>query len=167
MSKPSLSEENLDFVLKNLKKIKEAQDFKVEMITRYHDSLISSLNKTLETELKSSIVHWYGFPAIRFAMTEWISGSDVVLFLDGRDGYTFAIRYYCEDIKTIEQRQKADAHLIEQDCDVPWVELKGRCRCYQSKLHDTSLPAIQQKLLHKIQLMDAFERTIRPTLKNE
>lgn len=162
MSKPSLSEDNLRFVLDNLKQIKEAQDFKVQMISRYHDVLKSALNNALNTELKSTIQHWFGgYPAIRFARQDWISGSDVVLFLDGRDGHCFAVRYYCENIADNAQRQQADAHLQEPDCDAPWDELKGRCRCYQTKLHDTSLPAIQQKLLHKIQLMDVYERTIR------
>lgn len=165
MAKPCLSEENLNFVLGNLKQIKEAQDFKVETITRYQESLKSALSEALNTELKGSIVHWYGYPALRFAMQEWISGSDVVLFLDGRDGYSFAIHYYCENLESNEQRLLADAHLEEADCAAPWDELKGRWRCYRSILHDASLPAIQQQLLHKIRLMDAFERKIRPTLR--
>ncbi len=167
MSKPTLSEENLKFVLDNLKQVKEAQDFKVEMIKLYQESLLSALAKTLDKELTTSIVHWYGFPAIRFAIEDWTSDSDVVLFLDGRDGKSFCINYYCNKINTDGQRRLADEHFRESDCGTPWNELKESCRCYKASFNDTSLPAIQQKLHHKIRLMDAFERTIRPTLTNE
>lgn len=167
MSKPSLSTENLDFVLNNLQQIKEAQDFKIEMITRYQDFLVKELNKSLETELKSTIELWYGYPAIRFAMQDWYSGSDVVLFLDGRAQEKFAIHYYCDNIKSDEQRQQADALLQEADCAVPWNELKGRCRGYKTILNDRNLPAIQQKLAHKISLMAKFEKTIRQRFSNE
>lgn len=164
MSKPSLCEENLQFVLKNLDQIKQAQDFKVEMIKQYQESLRSELAEKLNKELTSSIVHWYGYPAIRFAIKDWTSESDVVLFLDGRVGESFCINYYCNKMNSDAQRRRADDHFKEADCGTPWNELKETCRCYTAGLSDTSLLAIQKKLLHKIQLMDSFERTIRPTL---
>lgn len=80
---------------------------------------------------------------------------------------SFAIHYYCEDIKSAEQRQQADALLQEADCAESWNELKGCCRCYRTILEDRTLPAIQQKLAHKISLMAKFEKSIRQKFSTE
>ncbi|TKF29319.1 PDDEXK-like family protein [Enterovibrio norvegicus] len=164
MSKPSLSEENLDFVLNNLTQIKEAQDLKLKVIKGYQQSLHQFLASALDEEINSAVVHWYGFPAIRFAIKDWPTESDVVLFLDGRKDKSFCINYYCGDMVTEARRKVADDHFDESDCIERWNEVRDTYRCYKAKFKDITREAMQEKLLHKMRLMDTFEREIRPTL---
>lgn len=170
MSKPTVSNDSIYFVLDNLAEIKQVQNLKDKAIKSYQKSLHQALQVELETDLNSTIVHWHGYPAIRFAYAEWPTDSDVVLFLDARDGKSFCINYYVSDIHNDSEREVADSHFQESDCGEPWNEVKGTYRCYKARFVDTksdalNLKAIQIKLTHKLKLMNDFERTVRPSKK--
>jgi len=169
MSKESVPTESINFVLENLAQIKEAQDLKDKSIKSYQKSLHQKLQVEFETELNSKIVHWHGYPAIRFAFKNWSTDSDVVLFLDARDGKVFCINYYSSNIINDAQREIADKHFKELDCGKPWDEASDTCRCYKARFEPVSdevlkLEDIQFKLAQKLRLMDEFEMKIRPSL---
>ncbi|GLR74567.1 PD-(D/E)XK nuclease family protein [Aliivibrio sifiae] len=169
MSTDRTSEESINFILNNLTQIKEAQDLKIKTIKSYQKNLLQALQTELEIELNSTIVHWNGFPAIRFAYVNWPTDSDVVLFFDGRDRKSFCFNYYASDINTDAQRAIADAHFKELDCGNPWNEVRDTCRCYKAHFEGLSsgelcLQTIQAKMAHKLRLMNTFEWQIRPTL---
>ena len=169
MSTDSASTESINFILDNLAQIKETQDLKMKTIKSYQKALHQALQTELETEINSTLVHWYGFPAIRFAYPGWPTDSDVVLFLDGRNGKSYCFNYYVSSINNEAQRRIADAHFKEHDCGNPWNEVRDTYRCYKAHFEGLSngvlsLGAIQDKMAHKLRLMDQFERQIRPTL---
>lgn len=164
MSQPSVNQQTLDFVLDNLQNIKQLQETKVSSIQQYQQSLLQHLQIELAVELVSKVVHWSGYPAIRFAYKNWPKNSVVVLFLDAREGKSFCINYYCGDISNEEERKRADEHYHEQDCGEPWNEVRETCRCYKARFDEISLNHICNKLTHKLRLMDQFEKEVRPTL---
>lgn len=166
MSKPDISEDSINFILANLAKIKEAQNMQDNALNAYKDKLHQALSVRLDSELYSAIVHWHGYPAIRFAFKGWSTDSDVVLFLDSRKGKSFCINYYSSDIANDTQRKVADEHFKEEDCINIWNELKGTCRCYKARFTTEELENFNQdvalkKLTHKLELMDEFEKKIR------
>ena len=168
MNKESVPKESINFVLENLAQIKEAQDLKDKSIKSYQKSLHQKLQVEFETELNSTIVHWHGYPAIRFAFKNWPTDSDIVLFLDARKGKCFCINYYSSNIINDAHRVIADNHFKEKDCGNPWNEAGNTCRCYKAPFTDAealSLEAMQLKLAQKLRLMDQFELKIRPSLK--
>lgn len=165
MSQPQLSLDTLDFVLDNLHQIKQLQETKVSTIQLYQQSLQQQLQIDLGVGLYSKLVHWYGYPAIRLAYQDWPTESDVVLFLDGRKGKSFCINYYCDDIDNNDDRKIADEHYREQDCGQVWNEVSDTCRCYKARFEEHSLDTMRKKVAHKLQIMDQFEKEIRPTLK--
>jgi len=167
MSQPQISLNTLNFVLDNLQQIKKIQDTKASTIQLYQQNLQQQLQTDLGAELYSKVVHWHGYPAIRFAYQDWPTDSDVVLFLDGREGKSFCINYYCSDITNDEERKIADKHYREQDCGTPWNEVHNTCRCYKARFEEYSLDTMRKKLDHKLRIMDHFEKEIRPTLKAE
>lgn len=167
MSQPQLSLDTLHFVLDNLQQIKQVQETKLNTIQLYQQSLQQELQTDLGVELYSKVVHWHGYPAIRFAYKDWPTDSDVVLFLDGREGKSFCINYYCSDITNDEERNIADGHYREKDCGKPWNEVRDTCRCYKARFEEFSLDAMREKLAHKLQIMEYFEKEIRPTIRAE
>ena len=169
MTKTSVSNESLHFVLDNLIDLKKAQDLKVKTINSYQNSLQRALQNELGTNIKTALQHWNGFPAIRFSYANWSSTSDVVLFLDGRDDKSFCLNYYASSITNEEERKIADAHLKEDDCREPWNEERDTYRCYKAHFDGLSngehkLDTIQKMMTHKLRLMDKFETEVRPTL---
>ena len=165
MSTPNVSKEALDFVLDNLTQIKKIQDLKTKTIKQYQQSLHQQLEAMLDTTLHSALVHWYGYPAIRFAYTDWPTDSDVVLFLDGRESKSFCINYYSSEINEDASRKVADEHFMEQDCRQPWNEVRDTCRCYKAHFDNDGIEHMQDKLAHKLRLMNDFEHNIRPTVE--
>lgn len=165
MSTDRLTEESLHFVLDNLAELKEAQDLKIKTIKSYQNNLHQTLESALDAKIKSNLVHWYGFPAIRFSYTNWPTDSDVVLFLDGREGKSFCINYYSSEINDEASRKMADDHFIEPDCRQPWNEIRDTCRCYKAHFDNYSIEHMQAKLAHKLRLMNDFEHNIRPRIK--
>ena len=143
---------------------------KEKAIKTYQKNLHQALQTKLDTELYSTIVHWHGYPAIRFSYANWSTDSDVVLFLDGRNNKSFCINYYSSNIINDTQREIADTHFKEQDCREPWNEVRNTCRCYKAYFNNENMESInfeiiQLKLAHKLKLMDKFEYDIRPSLK--
>ncbi|KEK29612.1 PDDEXK-like family protein [Shewanella xiamenensis] len=165
MSQPQVSLDTLNFVLDNLQQIQQIQETKSRTIQLYQQSLQQQLQIELDVVLESKVVHWHGYPAIRFKYPEWTQDTDVVLFLDGREGKSFCINYYCSAIDNDEARKVADMHLREQDCRSVWNEVSGTCRCYKARFDEFSLDYMRQKLAQKLQLMAKFEHAIRPTIK--
>lgn len=165
MNKPEVSDENINFILSNLAKIKQAQKMQDKVLKAYKDQLHNALSVKLNAELYSVIVHWHGYPAIRFALKGWPTDSDVVLFLDSRKGKSFCINYYSSVVNDT-QRKVADEHFKEEDCTDIWNELKGTYRCYKAHFTEEELENFNQdvalkKLAHKLELMDEFEKKIR------
>ena len=62
-------------------------------------------------------------------------------------------------------RKIADEYYREQDCGQVWNEVSDTCRCYKARFEEHSLDTMRKKVAHKLQIMDQFEKEIRPTLK--
>ena len=166
MAKPSLSKENIDFVLDNLSEFKAAQNLQEKAIKAYQQTLLQELQSLLGQNLLTTINTWHGFPAIRFFYESWENESDVVLFLDGRASKSFCINYYSAQINTVDKRAIADKHFKEDDTGKPWNEIKETFRCYTARFENLNSDSISAKLAHKLKLMNTFETKIRPSLED-
>jgi hypothetical protein len=162
MSGPSMPQETMDYVLNNLAEVKQAQDLKLKVVNALQQELLQQLQDAYpDQKIGSKIHNWHGYPAIRFYFESWETKSDVVLFLDGRKGNAFCINYYAWDIANQEQRDKADALLKEDDCGMPWDESSGKVRSYKARFDTFDKTIAQQRLIHKLSLLDEFETKIR------
>ncbi|MCC5451809.1 PD-(D/E)XK nuclease family protein [Rheinheimera sp. UJ51] len=108
MSQPSLNQETLDFVLKNLTEIKDIQQIKQDAINEYLAQLQTALQRKLDKVVNARIQNWGGYPALRFSLADWNEPDwDVVLFLSGKaDTTEFCVYAILSDGLT---EQKADA----------------------------------------------------------
>ena len=165
MNKPTLPQENIDFVLNNLSDFKDARKLQEQAIKALQQSLQQELQELLGQQINTTITTWHDYPAIRFAYSNWNNKSDVVLFLDGRDKKSFCINYYSEKITNGTQRAVSDKHYIEHDTGKPWNEVKDTCRCYKAHFDAFDQDSMRNKLAHKLTLMDKFETEIRTNMK--
>lgn len=165
MAKPTLAQESIDFVLDHLSDFKAAQKLQEQAIKALQQSLLQELQEQLGQQMNTTINTWHGYPAIRFAYSNWQNDSDVVLFLDGRDKKSFCINYYSNHITSEAQRSISDKHFIENDTGKPWNEAKDTCRCYKARFNSFDQESIKNKLAHKLALMNQFETEIRTKME--
>lgn len=163
MSKPTLPQETIDFVLNNLSKIKEVEKLRDKTIPIYHESLQKKLQENLEQNIGIKLDFWHEkCHALRFFYPQWKdkfeSNSNVTLFLDSRPDKQFGIFYYAHKICNNEDRYLADTYLQENDVSSTWDEGKKTIRCYQALLENLDNDYLIKKLMHKLQIMDAFEK---------
>lgn len=163
MAKPVTPNETVDFVLDHLNEIKKVQDLKQQAITAFQQDVLLFIQSAVPGKsVSSKVVHWHGYPAIRFYFNDWGTASDAVLFLDGRIGKAFSINYYACDIGDQEQRKQAEKHFIEDDCGKPWDEKNKTIRCYKARFKTTEKDEMKALLVHKLKLLDGFETKVRP-----
>ena len=162
MTGSTMPQETMDYVLANLNEINQVQNLKQKVVSALQQELLQTLQSHFPDEkIDTKLHHWHGYPAIRFYFESWETGSDVVLFLDGRKDKAFCINYYVCDIANQAQRDQADASLKEEDCSKPWDEASETIRCYKAHfdVFDKSIAA--QRLMHKLSILDDFETKVR------
>ncbi|WP_435236736.1 hypothetical protein ACR30L_03890 [Psychromonas sp. PT13] len=107
----------------------------------------------MDTDIKITIHHWDGLPALRFSYENWIdNGNDVVLFLSGNNNEHTILCYALLPSKDEDVLKNADNALLIDCSDAPWME--GKYRAYQSKFD--SYDNVVDELYKKLKLLDNF-----------
>lgn len=162
MSKSSMPDDTVSYVLDNLAAIKQAEDMKQKVISAYQKELLEKIQSAFPDEqVNTKIHHWHGYPALRFSFDSWQTKSDVALFLDGRKDKKFCINYYAFNIKTTEQAAIADEVLKKDDCSSSWPERSGKIKCYKSPYESFDKDTAHEFLITKLRLLDHFETKVR------
>ncbi|STY46847.1 Uncharacterised protein [Klebsiella pneumoniae] len=95
MGKNTIAAETETFVLENLRNIQEAVLLKNAVVKSLQEEGLRFLTEYFSErgyEVTTALNHWEGYPALRFGLSHWVSGSDVVLFLDKTPGRQFEVR---------------------------------------------------------------------------
>ncbi|MDO5768536.1 MAG: PD-(D/E)XK nuclease family protein [Psychrobacter sp.] len=154
--------ETMDYVLENIRDIKQAQDLKQKVVNALQNELLQQLQSFFpERTVSTRLHHWHGYPAIRFRFEEWTTNSDVVLFLDGRKDKLFCVNYFIFDIANQQQRDQVDNIFYGEDCTSPWNEGANKIRGYNSPIENFNKTIALERLIHKLSLLDAFETEVR------
>jgi len=154
--------ETMDFVLDNLREIKQAQSLKQKVIEALQKELLQQLQSHFsEKKVSTKLHHWHGYPAIRFYFEDWDTKSVAVLFLDGRKGESFCINYYAAGIINPKQRDEADRLLKEEDCSKQWDKETNQLRGYKAPIDNFDKTIALERLIHKLSLLDRFETEVR------
>nr|WP_241879540.1 hypothetical protein [Psychrobacter sp. PraFG1]UNK06355.1 hypothetical protein MN210_07435 [Psychrobacter sp. PraFG1] len=162
MSKSSMPDDTVSYVLDNLAAIKQAEDIKQKVISAYQKELLAKVQDAFPDEqVNTKLHHWHGYPALRFSFESWETKSDVALFLDGRKDKRFCINYYAFNIKTPEQAAIADEVLKERDCSSSWTEGSGKIKGYKSPYESFDKDTAHEFLIAKLSLLDHFETKVR------
>lgn len=160
MSTSSYPEENIDYVIGNLSRFKEAQLLKDQSIKAFQEQLQIELSTELGVVINIKSGNWNGSPVMRFACSSWSPKSDIVLYLGSSedDENRYRIHYYADKIENEKDRNNADSILNTNDCDIaPWNEQNNTIRCYRTYLEDFDKNEILKRLVEKLKLMDTFE----------
>lgn len=72
--------------------VKSLQEECIRFLTEY--------SSASDHEVATVLNHWEGYPALRFGLSHWVSGSYVILFLDRAPGRQFEVRAYICNLKT-------------------------------------------------------------------
>ncbi|MGB2518658.1 PD-(D/E)XK nuclease family protein [Shewanella algae] len=153
--------ETTDYILKNLNKIREVQQIKERSIIDLQQACLRYIESALPNAgAVSKLHHWYGYPAIRHSFSKWRTKSDVVLFLDGREGVQFCINYYICDLYTPEQHAAATKFMKTEDC-IEWKECNNTIACFKVSLPAFDKETMFEAVVRKLAQMDEFETKIR------
>lgn len=154
MSQPSVNQDTLDFVLKNLSTIKDIQETKEQALKQYQQQLKSQLQNMLNQEVIIRIHNWDGYPALRFALPTWRdTEADVVLLLKGNDE-PISFHTYVR-LRDTNDELKAD-QLILADSNVTRTK-EGQYRSYSIKVKTMTEHEIVQFLYDRLTEIDKFE----------
>jgi len=129
MEKNKIAPETESFVLENLHKIQEMIVLKNTVIKSLQEECLQFLTNYFSDnnyEICTSLNHWEGYPALRFAFSHWLSPSDVVLFLERSSDKYSEVRIYACDLTTIELQDKATKLLNATAYDAYWPERNGK-----------------------------------------
>lgn len=155
MSQPSVNQQALDFVLDNLSTIKEIQETKQQAINEYHQSLQTAIQIKLGKDIVIHLNHWNGYPALRFALSNWKdTSSDVVLFLSGEKCES-SINVYAH-LSDGYDEHKADSFILTDANVERWVEGNGQYRGYQIKVTTMTEDDIIQFICERLSELDKF-----------
>lgn len=84
MQKPSVNQQAIAFILKNLSELRDLEKLKLNAIDEYHRYLRTLVEAQLDQSVDIRSKSWDGFPALRFTLpTLQAADSDIVLFLSG------------------------------------------------------------------------------------
>ncbi|MGI2029743.1 PD-(D/E)XK nuclease family protein [Endozoicomonas acroporae] len=162
MAKPAVPADTIEFVLDHLDEIKQANDLKYKAIDAFQKEVQQHIQNCFDgRKVSYKLNHWWGYPALRFYFDDWNTASDVVLFLNGAPNTSYYINYYACDIETDQQRNLADEHLAEPDCDEPWDERSRTIRGFKVELKTKHRAEMVELLVHKMKLLDRFETEVR------
>ena len=146
-----------DFVLSHLNEIQQIQELKNRVVkdlqtqcARYLEQHFSEQKFEIGTRLNT----WYGYPALRFGFAHWKSDSDVVLFLDGREGNHFAINYYAFGLQGAEQHAAAHEALFQAECSEQWQEGVNTIACFKLLLNDYTPDAMFAEVARHLVMLD-------------
>ncbi|WP_229796951.1 PDDEXK-like family protein [Alishewanella tabrizica] len=157
MSQPSVNKATLNFVIKNLTAIKELQQTKQQAIDEYHHHLQAKLQNKLEQDVVIRLHNWDGYPALRFALSNWKdTDSDVVLFLSGEaDITTFSI--YVRLRNGLDER-RADSLILNGLSAKRWLEGGKKIRGYSVKEAGMTEEEIVQFICARLLELDQLEQ---------
>lgn len=91
---------------------------------------------------------------MRFGFAHWKSDSDVVLFLDGREGNHFAINYYAFGLQGAEQHAAAHEALFQAECSEQWQEGGNTIACFKLLLNDYTPDAMFAEVARHLVMLD-------------
>lgn len=137
MGKNTIAPETEKFVLENLLKIQEVALLKNAVVKSLQEECLWFLTEYFSGsghEVATVLNHWEGYPALRFGLSNWVSGSDVVLFLDRTPGRQFEVRTYICNLKTSELQHQARQMMFQALHDTCWTEKGGRVFTVVSRL---------------------------------
>lgn len=153
MSQPSINQDTLNFCLKNLSTIKDIQETKEQVIKQYLQQLKTELQNTLG-QVNTRLEHWYGYPALRFALPTWRdTDADVVLFLKGHDE-PISFHIYVR-LRETNDEYKAD-QLILANHDAK-RDIEGQYRRYSVQVKAMEDEKIVKFLHDRLKEIDEFE----------
>lgn len=153
-----------NFVLSHLKEIQQIQDLKNCVVKDLQAQCVHYLERYFceqEVDISTKLHTWYGYPALRFGFTHWKTDSDVVLFLDGREGHHFAINYYACNLQGDKQHKVAHETLHQVECSEVWQERANTVACFKRPLNDSTPEAMFVEVARHLALLDIFESTVR------
>jgi len=154
MSQPSVNQDTLDFVLKNLSTIKDIQETKDLALKQYQQQLKTQLQNMLNQEVATRIHNWGGYPALRFALPTWRdTDADVVLFLSGIDE-SISFHVYVR-LRETNDEHKAD-QLILANSNAKRTK-EGQYRSYSVQGTAMNEQQIVQFLHDRLIEIDKFE----------
>ncbi|WP_225666638.1 hypothetical protein, partial [Klebsiella pneumoniae] len=137
MGKNTIAAETETFVLENLRNIQEAVLLKNAVVKSLQEEGLRFLTEHFSErgyEVTTALNHWEGYPALRFGLSHWVSGSDVVLFLDKTPGRQFEVRTYICSLTTPALQHQARKMLIPALYDDCWPERSGSVFTVVSRL---------------------------------
>lgn len=152
------------FVLSHLNDIQQMQDLKNRVVKELQAQCVRHLEEQCgaqEFEVGTRLHTWAGYPALRFGFTHWKSDSDVVLFLDGREGHRFAINYYACGLKGAEQHAAAHDALYQAECSEHWQERANTIACFKLLLDDYTPDAMFAEVARHLAMLEKFESEVR------
>lgn len=137
MGKNTIAPETEVFVLDNLLRIQEAVLLKNAVVKSLQEECLRFLTEYFSDnghEVATALNHWEGYPALRFGLSHWVSGSDVVLFLDRTPGRQFEVRTYICNLKTPALQHQARQMMLPALHDDCWTERSGSVFTVVSRL---------------------------------
>lgn len=152
------------FVLSHLNDIQQIQALKDRVVRDLQTQCMRYLEQHFseqEFEIGTRLHTWSGYPALRFDFAHWESDSDVVLFLDGREGHRFAINYYACGLQGDAQHTAAHKVLYQAECSEQWQEGGNTIACFKILLLDVSPEAMFVEVARHMEKMDKFESEVR------
>ncbi|MGL1561474.1 PD-(D/E)XK nuclease family protein [Vibrio parahaemolyticus] len=154
--------ETTEYILRNLNKIREVQQIKERSIIDLQQECLRYVESAFpDADAVTKLHHWYGYPAIRYSFSEWRTKSDVVLFLDCREGKQFCINYYICDLESPEQHAAATEFMKAEDCIEEWKEYNDTIACFKASLPAFDKETMFDAVVKKLTLMDEFEAKVR------
>lgn len=129
MSQPTVHQQAIEFILSNLKVIKDLQQVKQQAINEYHQYLKAALQTRFGQDIAIRLHSWGGDPALRFALSHWPdSPPDVVLHLSDNNTMT-KVNVYAVLGPGVSEL-KADTFILTGQNAKRWIEGGGKYRGY-------------------------------------
>lgn len=158
MKTPKVADKTETFVLDNLNEIQRALELKNSVVKSLQQDCLQYLTQQFEgKEVGTLLRHWHGYPALRFGFHHWQSESDVVLFLDAREGHQFVINYYACQLTTPSLRHTATEMLNKTGCIDCWDESNGKIIGFKALLSAFDRESLFCAVRDKLALLDTFE----------
>lgn len=166
MMKSAIPETTERFVLENLDQIQEMLNLKNNVIKSVQEEGLRYLENHFADqgyEISTRLNHWYGYPALRYAFSHWVSASDVVLYLNATPGETFDVRTYACNLTSEALREEAKACLNHETYEAPWNEGQGKIICFQVLIDQKNVDkhALFAEIARQMAVLDDFELTKR------
>ncbi|MDZ7901629.1 MAG: hypothetical protein U5L01_03425 [Rheinheimera sp.] len=160
MQKPSVNQQAIDFILKNLSELRELEKLKVTVIDEYHQHLRALVEAQIAQSVHIRSTSWDGFPVLRFTLPALqVADSDIVLYLSGDATKT---RFHIfANLRNGVNEQQADEIVMKDLNPKKDFESGRKFRTYYHEENVMNEVQIVQFISERLLELDNLEKALR------